>query len=94
MAEPAPAREPESAAAVKPTPAWPEVQLLPCNLTVDLALPGLRVRDLLQLEAGWVIDSHWQVSADVPLRVNGELVAWSEFEVVGDRLAVRLTEVA
>jgi flagellar motor switch protein FliN len=93
MPEPAPAREPESAAA-KALPAWTGVQLLPCDLTVDLALPGLRVRDLLQLEPGWVIDSHWQVSADVPLRVNGELVAWSEFEVVGDRLAVRLTEVA
>ncbi|HUK23275.1 MAG TPA: FliM/FliN family flagellar motor C-terminal domain-containing protein [Terriglobales bacterium] len=93
MAEPAPAREPATAAPPA-SAAWAQAQLLPCDLTVELELPGLKVRDLLQLGPGFVIDSHWQASADLPLRVNGELVAWSEFEVVGDRLAVRVTEVA
>jgi flagellar motor switch/type III secretory pathway protein FliN len=46
----------------------------------------------LQLETNSVIDSHWQLLADVPLRVNGELIAWGEFEVVGDRLGIRLIE--
>ncbi len=36
----------------------------------------------------------WRVARDVPLRVNDTLIGWSEFEAVGNRLAVRLTEVA
>jgi hypothetical protein len=28
------------------------------------------------------------------LKVNGELIAWCEFEVLGNKLAVRLTELA
>jgi flagellar motor switch protein FliN len=93
MPEPAAAREPVASSPAA-SPAWTQAQLLPCDLTVELRLPGLKVRDLLQLGPGMVIDSHWEVSADLPLRVNGELVAWSEFEVVADRLAVRITEVA
>jgi flagellar motor switch/type III secretory pathway protein FliN len=93
MAEPAPARSPENPPA-EPSAAWAQALSLPCELTVDLALPGLKVRDLLRLERETVIDTHWQVSSDVPLRANGELIAWSEFEVVGDRLAIRLTELA
>lgn len=65
---------------------------LPCDLTIDLPLPGFKVGDLAKLVPRMVIDSHWPVGEDVPVRVNGHLVAWSEFEVVGNRLAVRLTE--
>jgi flagellar motor switch/type III secretory pathway protein FliN len=92
---------PESAAAPQPetstsetSAAWKRVQDLSCELTVDLSLPGLKVRDLMRMGKDLVIDSQWQVSSDVPLRVNGELIAWGEFEVVGNRLAVRLTELA
>jgi flagellar motor switch protein FliN len=73
---------------------WAHVRDLPCKLTVDLPLPAFRVMDLLALEPGSVIDTHWPVGNDVPLRVNGELLAWCEFEVVENRLAVRLTELA
>jgi flagellar motor switch/type III secretory pathway protein FliN len=34
------------------------------------------------------------VSGDVPLWVNGQVIAWCEFEVVHERLGVRLTELA
>jgi flagellar motor switch/type III secretory pathway protein FliN len=72
--------------------AWAPVLRLPCELTVDLPLRGFSLSALLQLETNSVIDSHWQLLADVPLRVNGELIAWGEFEVVGDRLGIRLIE--
>ena len=52
------------------------------------------VADLVQLERGRIIATHWTVGQDVPLRINGALIAWSEFEVVQNRLAVRLTELA
>jgi flagellar motor switch/type III secretory pathway protein FliN len=73
---------------------WRPVLGLPCHLTVDLVVPGFTVADLLKLRAGSVVGSHWHAARDVPLRVNGTLIGWSEFEVVGNRLAVRLTELA
>lgn len=73
---------------------WQPVLGLPCELTVDLALPGFKVSDMLRLGPGSVLGSTWRITQDVPLRVNGTLIGWSKFEVVGDKLAVRLTELA
>jgi len=73
---------------------WLRVEPLPCLLTVELPVPGFTVADLVHLHRGRIISTHWTVGQDVPLRVNGELIAWSEFEVVQSRLAVRLTELA
>jgi len=67
---------------------------LSCSLVVEFPLPGFTVGDLLRLQKRSVIDSHWHIGTDVPLRVNGELVAYGEFEVVGSQLAVRVTELA
>jgi len=74
--------------------AWTQVLPLPCRLTVDVPLPGFTVADALRLKQGAVINSHWTVGTDVPLRLNGELIARGEFEVVSNHLAVRLTEMA
>src|SRR5271167_4342021 len=73
---------------------WVRVGPLPCLLTVEISVPGFTVADLVHLEHGRIIATRWTVGQDVPLRVNGELIAWSEFEVVQNRLAVRLTELA
>ncbi|MBZ5655250.1 MAG: FliM/FliN family flagellar motor C-terminal domain-containing protein [Acidobacteriia bacterium] len=88
------------AAATQPKPEappadpWVRVEPLPCLLTVEIPVPGFIVSDLVHLENGRIIATRWTVGQDVPLRVNGALIAWSEFEVVQDRLAVRLTELA
>ncbi len=74
------------------TAKWKHVLTYACDLTVELPVPGFRLGDLAHLAPQMIIDSHWQVGEDVPLRLNGELVAWSEFEVVSNRLAVRITE--
>jgi flagellar motor switch/type III secretory pathway protein FliN len=73
---------------------WRPVLDLPCHLTVDLALPGFKIADLLKLRTGSVINAHWLLGRDVPLRLNGMVIGWSEFEVVGNSLAVRVTELA
>ena len=73
---------------------WVDVEPLPCLLTVEISVPGFTVADLVHLQPGRIIASRWTVGQDVPLRVNGELIAWSEFEVVRNHLAVRLTELA
>jgi flagellar motor switch protein FliN len=73
---------------------WLRVEALPCLLTVEIPMPGFTVGDLLRLERGRIVASRWTVGQDVPLRINDELIAWSEFEVVQNHLAVRLTELA
>lgn len=73
---------------------WRPVLGLPCELLVDLPLPGFKIADLLKLRAGSVINAHWRLGQDVPLRLNGTLLGWVEFEVMGNSLAVRLTELA
>jgi len=88
------------AAAAQPkleTPAadpWARVEPLPCLLTVEIPVPGFTVSDLVHLERGRIIATRWTAGQDVPLHVNGELIAWSEFEIVQDRVAVRLTELS
>jgi flagellar motor switch/type III secretory pathway protein FliN len=71
---------------------WRPLLGLPFQLTVDLPLFHFTIADLLQLGVGSVMKTSWRVARDVPLRVNDTLIGWSEFEAVGNRLAVRLTE--
>ena len=73
---------------------WDEAGWLPCLLSIDIALKSFTVRDLLRLEVGAVLETMNAEGADVPVIVNSQLIGWAEFEVVGHRLAVRLTELA
>jgi flagellar motor switch/type III secretory pathway protein FliN len=73
---------------------WQPVLALPCELVVELPLPNFTVANFLRLQAGSVIATNWRVTRDVPLRANGALIAWGEFDGSGTRLAVRLTELA
>ncbi len=75
-------------------PRWKPVLDLPCQLTVDLPLPNFKVADFLRLQPGSVMATGWRLTRDVPLRVNGTLIGWGEFEGAGNRLAVRVTELA
>jgi flagellar motor switch/type III secretory pathway protein FliN len=71
---------------------WKRVMEVSCQLTVQLVVPGMRVREVVRLKPGSVVDTKWSLSTEVPLLANGQLIAWSEFEAVGERLAVRITE--
>jgi flagellar motor switch/type III secretory pathway protein FliN len=67
---------------------------LPCTLALDLPVTNFTVGDLLSLTSGSIVETAYHQSSDLPLRVNGQLVGWTEFEVVGERLAVRLTDLS
>jgi flagellar motor switch/type III secretory pathway protein FliN len=67
---------------------------LPCTLVLDIPVVKFTVGDLLSLATGSIVETAYHQSSDLPLRVNGQLVGWTEFEVVGDRLAVRLTDLS
>ncbi len=67
---------------------------LPCTITLDLPVVQFTIGDLLGLAVGDVIETACHHTSDIPLRVNNLLIGWTEFNVVGDRLAVRITEQA
>ena len=78
-----------------PTPKnWEAFQLLPCQISLEIPIPGFTIATLLRLAPNDVIDTHWLQGSDVPLRVNGTLIGWTEFEVIDTHLAARLTQIA
>ena len=75
-------------------PYFGRVTRLPVEVDVAIPLRDFRVRNLLALEPGAVVESQWVHGDDVPLGSRDVQLAWSEFEVVDTRLAVRLTRLA
>jgi len=67
---------------------------LPCQLSLEIPVTRFTVGDLLRLSQGSVVETACHYTNDVPLRANGLLIGWTEFEVIGNRLAVRITELA
>ena len=71
---------------------WGDVMPFACTLSVALRMPRITVNDLLKLEVNSIIDARESEDAPLPLWVNGATIGWVEFDVVGDRLAIRVTE--
>ena len=67
---------------------------LPVELDVAVPVRDFRVRNLLALEPGQVIETQWAHGEDLPLAAGDVQLAWSEFEVVDSELAVRVTRLA
>jgi flagellar motor switch protein FliN/FliY len=74
--------------------AWPLISRLLVRLAAQIPLTGFKVRDLLALNAGQMIQSSWPGTEDVPVKAGEVHLSWSEFEVVEERMAVRLTRLA
>lgn len=64
---------------------------LPVELDVAVGIAEFRVRNLLALEPGQVIETRWANGRDMPLAAGEVQLAWSEFEVIDTQLAVRVT---
>lgn len=78
----------------KPSDPWGALANIPCQLSLELDIPSLHVSDLMKLSSGSVLSSGWRTNRDLPLRVNGRLLAWVEFEGAEERMSVRVTEFA
>lgn len=65
---------------------------LPCTLALEVPLVHFTVGHLLKLQPGSLVHTGCHQSSDLPLHVNNILMAWTEFEVVGERLAARITD--
>ena len=71
---------------------WKLIGWLNCELTLELPVHQFTVGDLLRLETGKIVQTRWSRGAEIPLRANGQLIGWAEFEPVGDHIGVRITE--
>lgn len=67
---------------------------LPCTLTLDVPVVRFTIADLLALRKGSIVETACHHTSDVPLRVNQVLIGWTEFDVIGEHLAVRITDQA
>ncbi len=77
--------------ATKPLAEGSPLAGLPMQLDVTIPIPSFRVQDLLALEKGAVLESRWPHAEDVPVWCGGVQLVWTEFEVVDQKLAVRVT---
>ncbi|HTH52941.1 MAG TPA: FliM/FliN family flagellar motor C-terminal domain-containing protein [Edaphobacter sp.] len=73
---------------------WPLLSQMTVAAMVGAPMAGFKVGDLLRLKPGAVVESAWPYTEDVPFRVGRVQVGWSEFEVVDQRLLVRVTRLA
>ncbi len=82
-----------------PLPVSPKVMVerfgwLACELSLEITIDKFKVGDLIKLGKGSFVETACHYTSDIPLRANGLLIGWTEFEVIGSRLAVRITELA
>jgi flagellar motor switch protein FliN/FliY len=75
-------------------PAWPSLSRVPEKITALIPLRGFTVRALMRLGKGEVIASDRAVTSDIPVKIGSVQLAWGEFEVVEDIMALRVTRIA
>ena len=86
------ARDERSEGAEEQEPARDQrLDRLPLQLDVMVKVRSFQVGDLLALSRGSVVETVHEHAQDVPVRSGGVVLVWAEFEVVEQRLAVRIT---
>ena len=64
---------------------------VPVEIDVAVPIRNFRIRNLLALARGQVLTTDWVEGEDMPLGARGAQLAWTEFEVIDQKLAVRIT---
>ena len=67
---------------------------LPCTVSLEIPVVRFTIADLLGLTKGSIVETACHHTSDIPLRVNRLLLGWTEFEVIGNQLAARITDLA
>ncbi|WP_348268698.1 FliM/FliN family flagellar motor C-terminal domain-containing protein [Edaphobacter paludis] len=70
---------------------WPILSQLAVTMTVEIPLSRFKVQDLLGLKEGQIFQSASPDTEDVPLKIGDVQLGWTEFEVVEQKIALRLT---
>jgi flagellar motor switch protein FliN/FliY len=84
---------PRDARGAPPLGGLDRLQEIPVNLSVELGRAWLRVRDLLGLAPGTVIELERLAGEPVDVLINARLVAQGEVVTVNAKRGVRLTDV-
>lgn len=66
---------------------------LPLEVTVELGRTQLKVKEILDLKVGTVVELDRLAGEPVDLRVNGRLVGKGEVVVVDDNFAIKITQI-
>jgi flagellar motor switch protein FliN len=79
--------------AQKPEQDFALVLDLPVEITVELGRRRLSIGDVLALGQGAIVELGKQATEPLDIRVNEKLIAHGEAVVMGDRYAVRVTDI-
>lgn len=66
---------------------------VPLQVSVEVGRSKIRLRDLLKMGEGYVIELDKQAGEPLDLYVNSKLIARGEAVMVGEKFGIRLTEV-
>lgn len=69
------------------------IESIPVNLTVELGSANLKLKDLLRLQQGSVVELNKAVGDHLDLKVNGTVIAKGEVVSVGDQLGLSVLEI-
>lgn len=69
------------------------LQNIPVTISVEVGRASLKIRDLVELAQGSVVQLDRAAGEPLDLLVNNTLVAKGEIVVVGDRYGIKLTSV-
>lgn len=81
---------------------WPNAGLNPVDILMDVEMPvsislgrtRLRLKELLQVTSGSVVELDQDLSAEVEIRVNNHVIAYGEVVAVEGNYAVRIVRMA
>jgi len=66
---------------------------IPLDVSVEVGRSRMLVRDLLQMDEGYVVELGKQANEPLDVYVNSRLIARGEVVMVDDKLGLRLTDV-
>ncbi len=66
---------------------------IPLDVSVEVGRSRMLVRDLLQMDEGYVVELGKQTNEPLDVYVNSRLIARGEVVLVDDKLGLRLTDV-
>lgn len=66
---------------------------IPLDVSIEVGRSKILVRDLLQMDEGYVIELGKNASEPLDVYVNSRLIARGEVVLVDDKLGLRLTDV-
>lgn len=69
------------------------IRSIPVTLTVELGSAKLKLKDLLRLAQGSVLELDTAAGAMLDLKVNGTTIAKGEVVTVGDQLGLTVVEI-